>query len=75
MCILFKYFVVLCICGKVNMWELYYVHLHMKRIDVMLPDELEERFRKEVGKKLGMKKGNISKAVQEAIEDWINNKK
>ena len=40
----------------------------------MLPDELEERFRNEVGKKMGMKKGNLSKAVQEAIEKWLEEK-
>ncbi len=47
----------------------------MKRIDIMLPDELEERFRREVAKKMGMKKGNLSKAVQEAIEKWLEEKK
>jgi Arc/MetJ-type ribon-helix-helix transcriptional regulator len=43
----------------------------MKRIDVVLPDELEEQFRIQVAKKMGMKKGNLSKAVQEAIENWL----
>jgi len=47
----------------------------MKRIDVMLPDELEEKFRNQVAKKMGMKKGNLSKAVQEAIEQWIEENK
>ncbi len=43
----------------------------MGRIDVILPDELEERFRSKVFKKLGMKKGNITTAIIEAIEHWI----
>jgi hypothetical protein len=32
---------------------------------------LEKRFREEVFKGLGMKRGNITLAVQEAIEQWI----
>ena len=47
----------------------------MGRIDVILPDELEEKFRKEVFERLGMKKGNITEAIEEAVNDWINKKK
>jgi len=43
----------------------------MARIDITLPDELEQRFREEVFKRLGMKRGNITIAIQEAIEQWI----
>jgi len=43
----------------------------MARIDIILPDDLEERFREEVFKRLGMKRGNITVAIQEAIEEWI----
>ena len=43
----------------------------MGRIDVILPDEVEERFRNKVFKKFGMKKGNITAAIIEAIEQWI----
>jgi len=43
----------------------------MGRMDIILPDELEQRFREEVFKRLGMKRGNITLAVQEAIEQWI----
>ena len=43
----------------------------MGRIDIILPDNLEKRFRAEVFKRLGMKRGNITLAIQEAIEQWI----
>ena len=43
----------------------------MGRIDIILPDELEERFRAEVAKQLGMRRGNLTLAIQEAIELWI----
>lgn len=43
----------------------------MGRIVVILPDELENQFKSEVFKRLGMKRGNITKAIQEAIELWI----
>jgi len=43
----------------------------MARMDVIVPDDLEKRFREEVFKRLGMKRGNITQAVQEAIEQWI----
>ena len=39
----------------------------MGRLDVILPEELEKKFRMEVAKRKGMKKGNIKKAVEEAI--------
>jgi hypothetical protein len=43
----------------------------MGRMDIILPDELEHRFREEVFKRYGMKKGNITIAIREAIELWI----
>ncbi|MFA5001978.1 MAG: hypothetical protein WC502_03260 [Methanolinea sp.] len=43
----------------------------MGRIDIILPDELEEEFRQEVAKELGMKRGNLSLALQEAVKLWI----
>jgi hypothetical protein len=43
----------------------------MARIDIIIPDDLEKRFRGEVFKRLGMKRGNITLAIQEAIEQWI----
>ena len=42
-----------------------------KRIDVYLDEELEKKFKEQVFKRKGMKKGNISEAVQEALLLWI----
>jgi hypothetical protein len=46
----------------------------MGRIDIVLSDDLETEFRQEVFKGMGMKKGNISLAVEEAIKMWIENR-
>jgi hypothetical protein len=43
----------------------------MGKVLITLPDELEKRFRDEVSKRLGMKKGNLAQAVQESLEIWI----
>ncbi|MCD6571763.1 MAG: hypothetical protein J7K62_00645 [Thermoplasmata archaeon] len=40
----------------------------MGAIKVILPDELEEEFRSEVFKSKGMKKGNLTLAIEEAIK-------
>lgn len=47
----------------------------MGKMNVVLKDNLEERFRRAVFERKGMKKGNISEALEEAIELWINEKK
>lgn len=47
----------------------------MGRIDIILPDDLEEEFRMEVAKELGMKRGNLTLAIQEAIRLWIDTKR
>ena len=43
----------------------------MGKMNIVLDDELEEKFRKAVFQRKGMKKGNISKALEEAIKQWI----
>ncbi len=43
----------------------------MARIDVILPDELEQKFREAVFKRKGMKRGNVTDSVQEAINLWL----
>ena len=45
----------------------------MGRIVVEMSSELEKQFRDEVAKRLGMKKGNIKIAIEEAIKTWIAN--
>lgn len=43
----------------------------MGKINFAISDEVETKFRDAVFKKLGMKKGNISIALEEAMKDWI----
>ena len=45
----------------------------MVTMTITLTDATEEKFRQAVARKLGMKKGNISKALEEAIDLWIKN--
>jgi hypothetical protein len=44
----------------------------MGRMDIILPDNLEEEFRAEVAKELGMRRGNLTLALQEAVRLWID---
>jgi len=44
----------------------------MGKITLTLRDDLEKRFREKVFKRLGMKKGNMRLAIEDAIELWIN---
>ncbi|MGI0072848.1 MAG: hypothetical protein ACREA3_03430 [Nitrosotalea sp.] len=44
----------------------------MGRIDVILPDDIEDKFRNAVYKRYGMKRGNITEAINNAIIDWVN---
>lgn len=43
----------------------------MGKMNIVLPDDIENKFRKAVFEKKGMKKGNISEALEEAIDLWI----
>lgn len=45
--------------------------LCMARIILTIDDELDKQFRSEIAKRLGMKKGHIQKAAEEAIKMWI----
>jgi len=49
--------------------------MYMGNIKVILPDDLEQKFREEVFKSKGMKKGNITLAIEEAVRLWIESEK
>jgi len=42
------------------------------RINVDISDELEKKLRLKTVEKFGGKKGDLSKAVQEAVKTWID---
>lgn len=46
----------------------------MGKMNIVLEDNLEEKFRRAVFESKGMKKGNISESIREAIEMWIDAK-
>ena len=46
----------------------------MGQINVNLPDELEKQLRFKTVERFGGKKGDLSKAVEQAVKTWINNK-
>lgn len=43
----------------------------MGKINIILSDEIEKKFRQAVFKVKGMKKGNISEAIEDAIKEWM----
>jgi metal-responsive CopG/Arc/MetJ family transcriptional regulator len=43
----------------------------MGRIVLTIPDDLEQKFRNAVFRRYGMRRGNLTKAVKEAIEQWV----
>lgn len=43
----------------------------MGKINLVISDKLETEFRETVFKKFGMKKGNIAKATEEALNEWV----
>ena len=46
----------------------------MGKMNIVLTDNTEEKFRKAVFENFGLKKGNISLALEEAIQAWIDKK-
>lgn len=42
-----------------------------KKLTVLIEDDLDERFRETVFKTKGMHRGNITEAIEEALEMWI----
>lgn len=47
----------------------------MGRISVALSDELEKKLRFKTIERFGGKKGDLSKAIEEAIETWVTKQK
>ncbi len=47
----------------------------MGKMNIIISDDTEERFRKAVSNSKGMKKGNISIAIEEAVDLWIEEQK
>ena len=45
----------------------------MGRINVDISDEIEKQLRIKTVERFGGKKGDLSKAVQEAVKTWITN--
>jgi hypothetical protein len=43
----------------------------MGKMNIVLDDETERKFREAVFMRKGMKKGNISEALEEAINQWM----
>ena len=43
----------------------------MGRINLIVPDDFEQRFREEVFKRKGMKRGNLTEAIIEAMDLWM----
>jgi Arc/MetJ-type ribon-helix-helix transcriptional regulator len=47
----------------------------MGRIDVILEDDFEKKFRESVFRRYGMKRGNMSEAIKTALELWMAQEK
>lgn len=43
----------------------------MGRLDAIVNDSIEEQFRMEAIKRFGARKGNLSKALEEAMDLWV----
>ncbi len=47
----------------------------MGRITVVISDEMEKKLRLEALETFGGRKGDLSRAVEEAIKNWVTSKK
>ncbi|MGA8081455.1 MAG: hypothetical protein WB988_06300 [Candidatus Nitrosopolaris sp.] len=47
----------------------------MARLDLSIDDKLDIQFRDMVYKTMGMKRGNLGIALEEAIKIWLSSKK
>lgn len=44
----------------------------MGKLNVIIQDSVDKKFREEVFKRKGMKKGNLTEALEEAMQLWVN---
>jgi hypothetical protein len=58
-------------CNK-NLW---WMMVEMGRISVELSDELEKKLRFKTIERFGGRKGDLSKAVEEAVKTWVAEEK
>jgi hypothetical protein len=49
--------------------------INMGRISAVLSDELEKKLRLKALEKFGGRKGDLSRAVAEAVKTWVNTEK
>jgi hypothetical protein len=47
----------------------------MGRVNVDLPDEVEKKLRFKTVERFGGKKGDLSRAVEEAVKTWVAKEK
>jgi hypothetical protein len=47
----------------------------MGKLNINVQNDVDEKFRSEVFRRKGLKKGNIKEAVEEAMILWINTQK
>jgi hypothetical protein len=47
----------------------------LAKINLVISDHLDKKFREAVFKKYGLKRGNIKEATEEALWDWIAKQK
>jgi len=43
----------------------------LAKLNVIIKDEIDEKFRRAVFETKGMKRGNLTEAIEEALELWI----
>lgn len=48
--------------------------MDMGRIDAVIDDDLEKKVRMKAVERFGGKKGSLTEAVEEALEDWAKSK-
>jgi len=53
---------------------LHYSGETMAKLNLIIRDDLDTKFREEVFKRKGMKKGNLTEAIEEAIQLWLTQK-